>query len=128
MPRLPTAVPPAHVRPLFELPALRLADGARDVRGWEVQDTAGEVLGLVTDLLADPDRLVSEFLLVSGKAVPGDAIVPVSRMEVRGSHLVPGRGLEPIPLRYQSTTRLTLWAAAAVAVLVLLWVLWSLAG
>ena len=124
---LPTSVPPAHLRPLADLPALRLADGARDVRGWEVRDAGGEVLGLVTDLLADPDRLVSEFLVVSDKAMSGEAIVPVDKMEIRASHLVPGSGLAPIALRYQSTTRLTLWAAGVAALLVLIWVIWSFA-
>ena len=126
MPRLPTAVPPAHVRPLAELPALRLPDGERDFRGWELRDTGGELLGVVTDLLADPDRLVSEFLVVSDD-VSAETIVPVARMEIRGSHLVPGSGLEPIRLHYQSTTHLTLWAAAAAALLVLIWVIWSFA-
>lgn len=124
MPRLPTAVPPAHVRPLAELPALRLADGARDVRGWELRDTGGELLGVVTDLLADPDGLVSEFLVVSDD-VSAETIVPLASMEIRGSHLVPGSGLEPIRLQYQSTTHLTLWALAAAALIVLIWVVWS---
>ena len=127
MPRLPTAVPPPHLRPLADLPALRLADGSGDVRGWEVQDAGGETLGLVTDLLADPDRLVSEFLLVSDKESSGEAIVPLDRMEIRGSNLVPGSGLAPIPLAYQSTTHLTLWTAAAAALFVLIWVIWSFA-
>lgn len=125
---VPTAVPPAYLRPLVDLPALRLANGARDLRDWEVQNAEGEVLGVVTDLLADPDRLVAEFLLVSDATGSGESIVPVSRMQVRGSHLVPGSGLEPIPLRYQSTVRLTLWTAAAAALLVLAWVIWSLAA
>ena len=116
----------SHLRPLADLPALRLADGARDVRGWEVQNADGEVVGVVTDLLADPDRLMAELLLVSD-AASGESIVPISRMQVRGSHLVPGGGLEPIPLRYQSTVRLTLWTAAAAALLVLIWVIWSFA-
>ena len=124
MARLPTAVAPAHVRPLGDLPALRLADGARDLRGWELRDPGGELLGVVTDLLADPDRLVSEFLVVSDD-VSAESIVPVARMEIRGPHLVPGSGIEPIPLRYQSTTHLTLWAAAGAALLVLIWVIWS---
>jgi hypothetical protein len=128
MPGLPTAVPPAHLRPLAELPALRVADGAGDVRGWEVRDTGGDVLGLVTDLLADPDRLVSEFLVVSTKASSGESIVPLDRMEIQRSHLVPGGGLAPIPLRYQSTTHLTLWAAAAAAVVILVWAIWSFQG
>lgn len=127
MPGLPTATPPAHLRPLVELPALRPADEARDLRGWEVRDTGGDVLGLVTDLLADPDRLVSEFLVVSTKASSGESIVPLDQMEIQRSHLVPGGGLAPIPLRYQSTTHLTLWAAAAATLLVLIWVIWSFA-
>ena len=125
MPPLPTAVPPAHLRPLADLPALRLADGARDVRGWEVRSTGGEVLGIVTDMLADPDRLLAEFLLISDKATSGELIVPVDKMQIQGSHLVAGSGLEPIALRYQSTTRLALWAAGAAALLVVIWVLWS---
>jgi hypothetical protein len=125
MPRLPTAVPPAHHRPLAELPALRLDDGARDLRGWEVRDAGGVTLGLVIDLFADPDRLVSEFLLVSGKEPPGESIVPLGRMAIRESHLIPGRGVEPIRLRYQSTTHLTVWTAVAAALLVLIWVIWS---
>lgn len=124
---VPTADPPAHLRPLVDLPALRPANGARDLRGWEVQNAQGEVLGAVTDLLADPDRLVAEFLLVSDAAGSGESIVPVSRMQIRGSHLIPGSGLEPIPLRYQSTVRLAVWTAAAVGLLVLAWVFWSLA-
>jgi hypothetical protein len=126
MPRLPTAVPPAHVRPLGDLPALRLPDGERDVRGWELRGTDGELLGVVTDLLADPDRLVSEFLVVSDD-VSAESIVPVARLEIRGSHLVPGSGLEPIRLQYQSTTHLTVWAAAATVLVVLIWVIWTFA-
>ena len=129
MPQLPTAVPPGHLRPLADLPALRLAEGARDLRGLAVYDAAdGEQVGVVTDLLADPDRLAAEFLLVSDAAASSRSIVPVSRMEIRGSHLIPGSGLEPIPLRYQSTMRLTLWAAAGATVVVVIWVIWSLAG
>ena len=128
MPQLPTGIPPAHLRPLVDLPALRLAEGARDLRGFEVHDADSERVGVVTDVLADPDRLVAEFLLVSDAASSGELIVPVSRMEIRGAHLVPGSGLEPIPLRYQSTTRLTLWAAAGAALVLLIWIIWSLAS
>jgi hypothetical protein len=90
-----------------------------------VRTTDGELIGVVTDLLADPDRLVAEFLLVSGvPAGDRESAVPVSRMEIRGSHLVPGSGLEPIVLRYQSTVRLTLWTVAiAAAALLLAWAL-----
>lgn len=124
-PRLPTAVPPSHLRPLADLPALRLADGARDVRGWEVRGARGELLGVVADLLADPDRLVSEFLVVSDDG-SSESIVAVAGLEIRGSQLVPGSGLEPIRLQYQSTTHLTLWAVAATALVVLVWIIWSL--
>ena len=117
----------SHLRPLAELPALRLAAGARDLRGWRVHDADGSLLGTVRDLLADPDRLVAEFLLVSNSADAGEAIVPLSGVEIRDSQLVPGRGLEPVPLRYLSTVRLTLWAAAVAALLVLAWVIWSFA-
>jgi hypothetical protein len=117
----------SHLRPLAELPALRLADGARDLRGWPLHGADGALLGTVRDLLADPDRLVAEFLLVSTTVDAGEAIVPLSGMEVRDSRLVPGRGLDPIPLRYQSTVHLSLWATAVAALLVLAWVIWAFA-
>ena len=53
------------VRPLTELPTLRVADRARDVRGWEVRGHDGRRLGTVADLLVDIDRLRADTLLVS---------------------------------------------------------------
>jgi sporulation protein YlmC with PRC-barrel domain len=53
------------VRPLTELPMLRLADRARDVRGWDVYGRDGRRLGIVVDLLVDIDRLRADTLLVS---------------------------------------------------------------
>ena len=125
---LPTATPPAHLRPLVEFPALRLAEGAQDLRGKEVRSVKGELLGTVSDLLADPDRLVAEFLTVATAAAPErEVIVPLSGLEKSGAHLVPGRGLEPIVLRYQSTLRLTLYTSAfSAALLLLIWIIWSL--
>lgn len=115
---LPAAEPPPHLRPLADLPALRLADPARDLRGREVRTIRGERLGVVTDLLADPDRLVVEYLLISQDA--REWTLPVSGLEIRNGQLTPGAGLEPILLRYQSTIRLTVWAAAAAAIVALL--------
>jgi hypothetical protein len=90
----------SDLRPLAELPSLRLAAGARDLRGWHVQDADGKLLGTVRDLLADPDRLVAEFLLVSTRADSGEAIMALSGMEIRDSHLVPGSGprADPPPI------------------------------
>ena len=52
------------VRPLAELPMLRLINSAWDVRGWEVHGQDGRRLGIVTDLLVDIDRLRADTLLV----------------------------------------------------------------
>ena len=117
---LPAAEPPAHFRPLAELPALRLADDARDVRGWDVRTPDGERLGVVTDLLVDPDRLVAEYLVVLQEPGARERHVPVSSLDMRDAHLALGAGFEPIPLRYQSTARLTAWTAAAAALVALL--------
>jgi hypothetical protein len=110
---------------LAELPALTIADRNHDVRGWQIRSDAGQVLGVVSDLLADPDRLLAEFLLVSrvnGDA--GEAAVPVGALEARQSYLVLGSGLRPIELRYVSTTHLSLKAALIAGLLVA--AVWSL--
>ena len=123
--RLPVESPPSGLQPLAEFPALALADARRDVRGWEIRSEDGEVLGVVSDLLADPDRLVAEFLVVSlakGDNVP--VFVPAAALSTRPGYLVLGSGLKPITLRYVSTLRLTATAAAAAALLIA--ILWSL--
>jgi hypothetical protein len=117
---LPAAEPPAHLRPLAELPSLRLADPAQDVRGWEVRTIDGARLGVVSDLLADADRLVAEYLLIRQEPGGGEWTVAVSSLDLRDAYLTPGSGFDPIPLRYQSTVGLTVWTAAAVAIVGLL--------
>jgi hypothetical protein len=122
---LPVGAPPPAGRPLAELPALAIADSSRDVRGWQIQSEAGEVLGVVSDLLADPDRLVAEFLLVSAVNAGGaQVVVPVAALAAQPSHLVLGSGLQPITLRYVSTTRLTVTVAGVTAILIIIvWLL-----
>jgi sporulation protein YlmC with PRC-barrel domain len=112
-------------RPLTELPMLRLADQARDVRGWEIDDQDGHRLGTVVDLLVDIDRLSADALLIS-PAGSDDAdamlVVPLHSLSPdRGSprRMVPGEGMPPIAIRYQSTTRYALWGAIAAAVIAL---------
>ena len=120
-PWLPVKPPPSRLQPLAELPALAVADARRDVRGWEIRSEDGEVLGQVSDLLADPDRLVAEYLVVS--LVKGDGIqvfVPVAALATRPGYLVLGSGVQPIKLRYVSTLRLTAATAAAAALVVII--------
>lgn len=118
------------VRPLTELPTLRVADPAHDVRGWEVRDHGGHRLGTVADLLVNIDRLSADSLLVSlggGGRADTMVVVPLHGLSPEhGSHrrLVPGDGMPPIVLRYQSTTRYAVWVAIAVAIIALAaWVL-----
>ena len=111
------------VRPLTELPTLRVADRARDVRGWEVRSHDGRRLGTVADLLVDIDRLRADTLLVSlaGSDRAG-AMVVVSLNGLSPEHgsnrrLVPGEGMPPIDLRYTSTTHYAIWVAIAVVII-----------
>ena len=97
---LPVGTPPPAARPLAELPALTIADSSRDVRGWQIQADTGEVLGIVSDLLADPDGLVAEFLVVSAVNAGAQVVVPVAALAAQQSHLALGSGLQPITLRY----------------------------
>jgi sporulation protein YlmC with PRC-barrel domain len=112
-------------RPLTELPMLRLADQARDVRGWEIYSQDGRPLGTVVDLLVDIDRLTADELLVS-PAGSDDAgamlVVPLHGLSPdRGSprRMVPGEGMPPIAIQYQSTTRYALWGAIVAAIIAL---------
>jgi hypothetical protein len=112
-------------RPLTELPMLRLADQARDVRGWEIDGQDGHRLGTVVDLLVDIDRLSADALLIS-PAGSDDAdamlVVPLHGLSPDRSsprRMVPGEGMPPIAIRYQSTTRYALWGAIAAAVIAL---------
>ena len=111
------------VRPLADLPTLRVANGARDLRGWEVRGHDGGPLGTVADLLVDIDRLRADTLLVSlasGDRAGTMVVVPLHGLsEEHGSHrrLVPGGGMPPIGLRYQSTTHYAIWLAIAVAII-----------
>jgi hypothetical protein len=118
------------VRPLAELPMLRLTDSARDVRGWEVYGRDGDRLGTVADLLVDVDRLRADALLVSlagGDRADALVVVPLDGLALaRGSsrRLRPGEGMPPIALRYQSTTRYAVWGTIALALMVLAaWIL-----
>jgi hypothetical protein len=123
-PELPVKSAPPTVQPLAELPALNIADVSRDIRGWEIRSDAGDILGVVSDLLADPDRLVAEFLVVS-PSKPGDVqIVPLAALSARPPYLVLGSGLEPIKLRYVSTVRLAAQTGAIAAFVVIIgWLL-----
>jgi hypothetical protein len=117
------ALPP-HLERLDDLPALRLAKGSQDVTGWQVAGPDGRPIGRVTHLLADPDRLVVEHVIVSEAAgppsrSPGDSretVVALASLVTvpHERRLEPGAGMEPIRLRYQSTAPLVWWAAAAV--------------
>ena len=115
--------------PLTELPTLRVADPARDLRGWEVRGRDGRRLGTVSDLLVDIDRLRADTLLVSLATDPGGAMVGVplrglSAEQGGNRRLVPGEGMPPIDLRYQSTTRYAVWVAMAIVILALVaWLL-----
>lgn len=118
------------VRPLAELPTLRVAARARDVRGWDVRGHDGRRLGTVADLLVDIDRLRADTLLVSlagGDRAGAMVVVPLHGLSPEhGSNrlLVPGEGMPPIGIRYQSTTRYTIWVAIAVVTIALAgWVL-----
>lgn len=118
------------VRPLTELPMLRLADRAVDVRGWEVHGHDGRRLGTVVDLLVDIDRLGADTLLVSlarNDHAAALVVVPLHHLSPEhGSHrlLVSGEGMPPIALRYQSTTQYAIWVAIAVAITALAgWIL-----
>ena len=118
------------VRPLAELPTLRLIEPARDVRGWEVHGQDGRRLGTVADLLVDIDRLRADALLVSLADGEHAGTMVVVRLDgltpQRGSHrrLVSGEGMAPIALRYQSTTRYTVWGAIGLAIIALAaWIL-----
>ena len=112
-------------RPLTELPMLRLADQARDVRGWEIDGQDGHRLGTVVDLLVDIDRLSADALLVS-PAGSDDAgamlVVPLQSLSpdrASSRRMVPGEGMPPIAIRYQSTTHYALWVAIAAAMIAL---------
>ena len=118
------------VRPLTELPTLRLVDQARDVRGWQVRGHDGRRLGTVADLLVDIDRLEADTLLVSlagGDRAGTMVVVPVHDVSPEPGNslrLVPGEGMPPFGLRYQSTTRYAVWVAIAVVIVSLAgWVL-----
>ncbi len=118
------------VRPLAELPTLRLIEPARDVRGWEVHGQDGRRLGTVADLLVDIDRLRADTLLVllaGGDRADTMVVVPLDGLAPeRGSHrrLVPGEGMAPIALRYQSTTRYAVWGAIGLGIIALTaWIL-----
>ena len=117
-------------RPLTELPTLRIADPARDVRGWEVRSHDGSRLGTVTDLLVDIDRLTANALLVApaGSDRAGAMVVvhlhALSQEPGSNRRLVSGTGMPPIGLRYESTTRYSIWVAIAVVIVaVAAWVL-----
>lgn len=120
---LPVESPPPTLQPLAELPALIVADARRDVRGWEIRTEEGHVLGVVSDLLSDPDRLLAAILIVSSPEAGGsDSYVPLSAVSARAGHLVLGGSLRPIKLRYRSTVRLTARvAAAATLLLIVVW-------
>jgi hypothetical protein len=122
------------VRPLAELRTLRIADGTLDVRGWEVRGHDGGQLGTVTDLLVDVDRLKADTLLVSlagGDRAGTMVVVPLHGLSPGhgiNRRLVPGEGMPPITLRYQSTTRYAFWGAIAVVIMALAaWLLGFLA-
>ena len=113
------------VRPLAELPTLRLVERARDVRGWKVSAQDGRTLGTVVDFLVDVDKLQANKLLVSFpdggehetvRVLSVDEVAPEDRTH---RSLTAGHGMAPIAVRYQSTAKLTLWAAIGVALMAL---------
>ncbi len=53
------------LRHLGDLDDVKIADGAPDVRGWDVKGAAGESLGKVSDLLVDTGAMKVRYLEVS---------------------------------------------------------------
>jgi hypothetical protein len=95
------------------------------VRGRKVRGDDGRVVGVIADLLADPDRLIAEFLVVA-PAEPGEpeVLVPLAALASGpDDYLVFGSGLRPVRLRYRSTLPLTAWAGAAALSTIVIWLL-----
>ena len=112
-----------RLQPLRELPALTLDREEADVRGWAVTGRDGGPVGHVTDLLADPDALQADYVIVTidaedRRAGQAETVVPVAALRAvpEQQQLISDGGMRPIRLRYQSTTRLVWWAAALLIV------------
>lgn len=130
----PLQIDPPRLRRLRDLRPLEVADATDDVRGWEILAHDGRVLGVVSDLLVDAERLVAEFLVVTmaegvSAAAGAEALVPIAALEARYTEkrLTSGRGLRPIQLRYPSTVANMAWTVAVTAaVLSIAWGLGAL--
>lgn len=85
----PAAEPVPGLVPLRQLGGYRIADGAPDVRGWNVVTGEGSTVGTVVDLVVDTHAETIRYLVVSGSGEPG-ALVPIgySRVDKRNQRVV----------------------------------------
>lgn len=80
-------VTPAGIRRLSAAPGFGVADGERDIRGWEIAGENGVRLGTVTDLVIDTQA--EEVRYVTVRRVPDDreTALPIGYCEL-GEHTV----------------------------------------
>lgn len=74
--------------PLRSLPAYRIADGAPDVRGWNVVTGDGTGVGIVHDLVVDTEAETIRYIVIADGEAPA-ALVPVgySRVDRRNQRV-----------------------------------------
>lgn len=95
----------SRLKRLRDLPALEVDRDSIDVRGWDVDAPGGEPLGVVTDMLVDPDRLTAVYLIVDSGAEspyrprPGAFLVPVN-----SARISPAARLVTTPLAVEELT------------------------
>lgn len=85
----PAAEPAPYLVPLRQLGGYRIADGAPDVRGWNVVTGEGSTVGRVADLVVDTQAETIRYLVVDGGGEPG-ALIPIgySRVDKRNERIV----------------------------------------
>jgi uncharacterized protein (TIGR02271 family) len=92
---------PGYVVPLSEHDEVEIADGNPDVRGWDVQDSAGRSIGYVYDLLIDLTAMRVRYLDVlldpefAGSEADQRVLIPIENAALdRGTEGVLLRGID----------------------------------
>lgn len=85
------SVPLRRYEPMSRLKNYSVEKGLTDPRGWRVVDAAGQVIGEVTDLVVDTDRMAAAYLEVEldrkvfGTRDERRILVPMARAEREGA-------------------------------------------
>ena len=78
---------PSGMRRLTKLPQYRIADGEPNITGWDVMGDHGSRIGIITDVIIDPDAEQVRYVVLKRETDDVEVAVPVGYADVLDKQL-----------------------------------------